>query len=283
MANLTPKDLWDPQILNKHPLFWPLAQNASAFIESFSNWPSLEDYQNYLDSAESPIYLRSGNKLTVVPQATMPLTFEQGYEPRIYLKGELQTRKQSWHDFFQILVWKQFPLTKATLNELHYQAIRSRLENAPDSKQRSVLENTLTQYDECGAVIVSPDNNLLQLIRQFDWHTLFWEKRTLVRQNLKCIVFGHAVYEKGVNPYLGMTCHAVLLQVPQSIFNESSARLIEYLDPLVEKQFSSSQITTPQDLSPFPLLGMPGWHHSNDHETFYENHNYFRPGRKQKN
>lgn len=252
-------------------------------MESFSNWPNLTDYQNFLDQSEQPLRVNSGNKLTVVPQTTGQTTFEESYEPRIYLKGELQTRTESWHDFFQILVWKIFPKTKAMLNELHYRATKTRLQTSPDSKKRSVLENTLTQYDECGAVIVSPDNELLELIRRFDWHSLFWKQRASIEQRLKCIVFGHAIYEKGVNPYIGMTCHSVLLQIPENIFNTPPSSLLEFIDPMVEKMFSNESIQIPQDLSPFPLLGMPGWHAKNSQEVFYENSDYFRPGRKQKN
>lgn len=283
MANLTPRDNWDPLVLTKHPLYWPLVADACDFVQSFSDWPDLQDYQDFLDRSAHPVNVRSGNKLVVVPQSTTHATFEEEYEPRIYLKGELQTRAQSWHDFFQILVWKLFPQTKATLNALHYQAIKSRLENSPGSTQRSVLENTLTQYDECGAVIVSPDSELLELVRQFDWHTLFWKQRSVVERNLKCIVFGHAIYEKGVKPYIGLTCHSVLLQVPENIFSSTTGNLIEYIDPLLENRFSNTLVTTPQDLSPFPVLGMPGWHPDNNQETFYHNQNYFRPGRKQKN
>jgi len=60
--------------------------------------------------------------------------------------------------------------------------------------------------------------------------------------------------------------------------------LVEYLDTRLESYFSDNAgIQSPQDLSPFPLLGLPGWHPDNEQENFYENKDYFRPGRKQKN
>ena len=283
MANLAPKDSWNSRVLNRHPLFWPLLPGASKFVESFSNWPDLTDYQNYLNNTDNPISVKSGKKLKVVAQDTTQSAFEHGYEPRIYLKGELQTRTESWHDFFQILVWKLFPKTKALLNELHYHAIKSRLDSSNSSSQRSVLENTLTQYDECGAVIISTNQKLLEQINHFDWHTLFWKHRADVEKHLKCIVFGHAIYEKGIRPYIGMTCHSVLLHVPDTIFSSTREKLFEHLDSVLEKHFTKSLIQTPQDLSPFPLLGMPGWHPENNQENFYHNSSYFRPGRKQKN
>lgn len=283
MANPCPKDTWNPDVLHSHPAFWPLIPGASDFVSAFQGWPNLLDYQNFLNMSDSPVLLRSGKTLTVVTQDESPSSFEDAYEPRIYLRGELQTRRESWHDFFQILVWRLFPETKATLNALHYQAIKSRTEDPSFYKQRSVLENTLTQYDECGAVIISPDESLLQLVKDFDWHTLFWKQRKRLKDQFKCIVFGHAVYEKLVNPYIGMTCHAVLLQVPPPIFNAPASALIEHLDPLLAQQFTNQQVKAPQDLSPFPLLGVPGWHSDNAQERFYSNTNYFRPGRKPRN
>lgn len=283
MANLAPKDRWNPQVLSGHPLFWPLLPGASKFVTSFSDWPTLADYQNYLNNADKPVYVNSGESLKVVPQDAGQSNFEDGYEPRIYLKGELQTRTESWHDFFQILVWKMFPKTKAALNELHYRALKSRLDSSNNSKQRSVLENTLTQFDECGAFIISTNQQLLDLIKEFDWHTLFWKQRSVIEQHMKCVVFGHAIYEKGINPYIGMTCHSVLIHVPHEQFTDSPTALFNYLDPVIEQQFTKSVIQTPQDLSPFPLLGMPDWHRENNQENFYHNRNYFRSGRKLKN
>ena len=119
---------------------------------------------------------------------------------------------------------------------------------------------------------------------QFQWHTLFWKKRSQLEQHLKCIVFGHAIYEKAINPYIGMTAHAVLLTVPDNQFNAPTETLLPYLDTLLVEKFSvNSNIHSPQDLSPFPLLGLPGWHPDNARENFYDDTDYFRPGRKQKN
>ncbi|MBL8391935.1 MAG: DUF3025 domain-containing protein, partial [Candidatus Accumulibacter sp.] len=35
------------------------------------------------------------------------------YETRIWLTGEVATRPDNWHDFFNALVWFAFPNTKA--------------------------------------------------------------------------------------------------------------------------------------------------------------------------
>jgi hypothetical protein len=275
-------DTWNPEFLTTPPLFWPLRPFAQSFVQSHAQWPELHDYQRYLEAGVGEIV--SGNKkpLRFVPQGGKPQCFEEGYEPRIFLQGEIQTRLRNWHDFFQVMVWRLFPKTKTVINEQHYHAITQRLVNDPDNHQRSPLENALTQFDECGAVIVSSDPELLDLIKHFQWKTLFWQRRDALQQHLKCIVFGHAVYEKALNPYVGMTTHSVLLPVPAHLLAQSTATLLAAVDDLLLELFTANAITAPADFSPFPLLGMPGWDPDNEQEAYYDNTRYFRSGRQYK-
>jgi hypothetical protein len=45
------------------------------------------------------------------------------YEMRIWARGEVVTRPDNWHDFFNALVWCTFPLAKAALNARHAEAL----------------------------------------------------------------------------------------------------------------------------------------------------------------
>lgn len=277
-------DKWNPGFLTSHPLFWPLLPFAHHFVESHVEWPTLVDYQQYLESGVGQIVSGNNKLLRFVPQGGKPQRFAEGYEPRIYLQGEIQTRLHNWHDFFQVMVWRMFPKTKIVINELHYRAIKQRLDSNPNNHQRCPMENALTQFDECGAVIVSSDPELLELINRFEWKTLFWQHRNAVLAKLKCIVFGHAVYEKGLNPYVGITAHSVLLHLPAPLLEQSTTTLIAAIDEKLVEIFGNKQaITSPADFAPFPLLGMPGWDSENKHESYYDNTRYFRPGRQYKN
>jgi hypothetical protein len=40
-----------------------------------------------------------------------------------------------------------------------------------------------------------------------------------------------------------------------------------------------AHMTTGRELAPLPVLGVPGWWSANEQENFYENTEYFRPGR----
>ncbi|WP_455208623.1 DUF3025 domain-containing protein [Kaarinaea lacus] len=280
---ITINDKWDPGFLASHPLFWPLLPFAQSFVQAHDQWPSLNEYQQFLELGTGRICSGNGKYLRFVAQGDKPQRLEEGYEPRIYLQGEIQTRLHNWHDFFQVLVWRMFPKTKTAVNELHYGAIKKRLENDPECHQRSALENALTQFDECGAVILSSEPELLRLIKNFEWQTLFWQHRNKIHQQLKCIVFGHALYEKALNPYIGLTAHSILVPVTPQFLTQSIDQLVAATDAALTSLFQPNpRITTPGDFSPFPLLGMPGWDARNEQKSYYENTRYFRSGRRHK-
>ncbi len=277
MAKTTP-DTWTPHCLHG-ALFEPLTP-LKPYIRSFKKqWPSLDDYQRIADLYRNPVQSQNQKTIRFVPQDTSPNKFEHHYEPRIYLKGEVQTRLENWHDFFQVLVWSIFPKTKVALNARHYHAALKR-HNTPGTKQnRSPIENLITLFDECGAIIVSSNPQLLALIREHAWQQLFWQRRDQVRTQLKCIIFGHALYEKALTPYIGMTAQCLMLTVKESTLALPCEALTTYCDKHIAQQFSSThgRLRSPKDLSPFPLLGMPDWHPDNKNRHFYDNQKYFRP------
>ena len=276
-------NVWNNQFLSTHAAFWPLSPFAQTYTQSHTDWPNLDDYQQFFEAGIGKRYSASGAVLQFVEQGHKPERFEEGYEPRIYLKGEIQTRQRNWHDFFQVLVWRMMPNTKTIINLRHYQALKQRNKADPGCQQRSSVENALTQFDECGAVLLSSQPELLELVKNFRWKTLFWQHRSAVNDHLKCIVFGHAMYEKALNPYIGMTTHSVLLPVEKDFLNQPTANLVTETDDLLTNIFEKDgAINSPQDFFPFPLLGMPGWDLNNSDEAYYDNLNYFRPGRRVK-
>lgn len=281
---------WSSQFYLTSPLFYPL-MNTQFFFSSFATWPSLDDYNLFISTHATT----SKNNIPIrfVRQDGKPQTFEQHYEPRIFLNGEIQTRENNWHDFFQVLVWHNFPNTKSTLNHLHYKeaikrnsSIAYQKTNASQKtkvlqKNRSPIENAITLFDECGSIIVCCNEHLLQLIDNADWEALFWDNRELIQSTLKIFVFGHALYEKALNPYIGMTSHSILLSAPESFFSDELEQQLSYLDHEISLLFEQGNIQTPKALTPIPVLGYPGWHIDNNNENFYANKAYFRK-RKQR-
>ncbi len=160
---------WEPDFLFGSALFDPLQTLAHLIAACASGWPELTDYQVWLEQSVGTLRTEGGAPVRFVEQSPKPSRIEDGYEPRIYLKGEVQTRTGNWHDFFQVLVWCSFPRTKIAVNARHYEAIARRAANHPGQSRRSPMENLLTQFDECGAVVLASDASLLELVRGFRW------------------------------------------------------------------------------------------------------------------
>ena len=274
MSNFDPT-LWNNSYLYSSPLFAPLELAFHMLQHSTNQWPTLTEYNQALKALPDPIINNNGKEISFVDQNTDGSSlFESQYEPRIFLHGEVQTRLKNWHDFFQVLVWNVWPKTKALLNELHYKAAINR-----NNKQRSPVENFVTLFDECGIVILSRDPALLTLIKNFQWQQLFCKNRDKFEKEIFCFTFGHAMYEKALNPYIGMTAHALLIQVePDLLANFTHPSSI---DGMLVEQLTDQKILEPRVLNPFPLLGVPNWYEKQNN-AFYENTDYFRTGRRKR-
>jgi hypothetical protein len=289
---------WSANFYDELPMYAPIRELASYF-SGFEQWPGLNDYRQLLRE-HPPIRTLNGQALSIVEQAGKPETFSEHYAPRIYYSGEIQTRTNNWHDFFQFLSWFIFPRTKAVINSIHVPLARERMEQGEARKcqtrksqtrksqtgesqtrgRRNPVENMLSLFDEGGVVILSSDESLLDHIRDFEWKRLFWQRRHELERNFRCVTFGHAMYEKGLRPYIGMTANAILLHVDQSVIDMQLDAQLAWIDERLAEIFSEgSTYTKPRDLSPFPILGMPGWLAENADEAFYDNTEYFRPGR----
>ncbi len=271
---------WRPDFFVGVPLFDPLRPLLETFAE-YQEWPGLDTMQRLLDQRVEPLRTLHGAALKVVPQAGRPDHFEQHYAPRIYLSGEIQTRTCNWHDLFQLLSWFVFPRTKAVINALHVPKAKRRLEVDHEPGRRTPLENTLSLFDEGGAVLVASDESLLQLVREFRWKELFWNRRAELAAHFDCVVFGHAMFEKAMAPYLGMTANTILLTAGADYFDRDREGRLAWLDEQLAQIFErGDRYQQPQDLQPFPILGMPGWDPANADEHYYDNSDYFRPGRR---
>lgn len=267
-------DTWIPDFFEQSPVFNSIRHVSQPF-SSLAQWPTLEQFgiefqkRNIQSYAHQPVH--------PVAQAGAPEKFEEHYESRIYLAGELQTRLENWHDYFNALCWLQFPNIKSALNALHFKASKIRQVGT----NRSPLENALTLFDECGAVIVAEDDSFLEMIRQHEWQALFQDNQERFGQHIQCYVVGHAMHEKNLTPYLGMTAHCVLLKQGSDFFEKSYLEQLEVIDRVVADRWMNKDIELPGDLRPFPLLGVPGWWHGAQDEAFYANAAYFRKkGRK---
>ncbi|MDO8349819.1 MAG: DUF3025 domain-containing protein [Gallionella sp.] len=269
---------WNRDFLLHSPLFAPLHPVIARL--STHHFPTLDEL-NALLSAQH-IAVQSGRELRFVAQGVGKLAFEAQYEPRCYLTGEVQTRRDNWHDLLNALVWLTYPKAKAAINTRHYHALTNRAAAAEGSSERGAVRDTNTLLDESGVIVAYADNELAGLLRSFQWHELFWQQRERVKNSMGFYLFGHGLYEKGLQPYIGMTGQGLLLPVEQDFFSWSVPRQHAHLDTLLADYLADAQhCRSTRELSPVPLLGVPGWSADNDCVRYYENTDYFRPGRRE--
>lgn len=191
------------------------------------------------------------------------------YEIGIAESGEIPTRA-NFHDIFNALQWLAFPQMKATINDSHAQ--RLRIGGIREAKARSRERDVLTMFDESGVIVASENRDLLDLIRAFQWRTLFVERRAEVISSMRFLLVGHGLMEKSLTPFVGLTGKAMLLHAADETDLDRVAA--EWLT-------NSANLQATRNLSPLPLLGIPGWDRRNHDATFYANTSYFRPGYRQ--
>ena len=270
-------DVWFEDFLMRSPMFEPLRPLGAALRSP--QWPALDDLQRLADARGTGVSTRSGAPLRFVAQAGKAAVFEDKYEARIYLKGEVQIRAASWHDLFNALVWLTFPRAKAALNERHYRELeRRRVGGAQD---RGPAQDALTLFDEGGVIVAASDPALAALLTGFEWKQLFWHRRSEVLHCMRFYLFGHALYEKALAPFTGVTGRGVIFGVDDAFFEMPSAAQLTALDAQLAAHIgNAARLATTRELVPVPILGVPGWCEDNARERYYDNPDYFRPARR---
>ncbi len=272
------KDMpWTPAQLLASAAFRPLHPAIQPLPAT--RFPTLQDCNALLAQGDETICVHDGTPLRLVAQAEGKLPFEAQYEPRCYLRGEVQTRSDNWHDLLNALVWYAFPRTKAAINVRHYQALTAA--RAPGSSQRGAVRDMATLFDESGVVVPYADERLAESLCDFRWRELFWQRRADIAQGMDFLVFGHGLYEKLLAPYVGLTGQGLLLKVEAGYFALPWAQRQRLLDERLAAYIADpTHCLSTRELTPVPLLGIPGWWPANEEATFYDDTRYFRPGRQ---
>ena len=219
-------------------------------------WLGIERSLDALNAAAGAAQLctESGKPVRFVP----PGPKRSGYELQVHETGAVETRPESWHDWFNALCWLAFPRTKARINAMHAAEIPR------EGGRRGRLRDLLTIFDEGGAIVVCADEALNRLVREFRWNELFWSERERVREAMRFVVLGHAVLEQAMKPWPGITCKAIFAR-PEAKLDEAAAAWLAQVRPGA----------SPRDLAPLPVFGYPGWMPAQD-ERYYAEERYFR-------
>ncbi|MEE2001552.1 DUF3025 domain-containing protein [Alkalimonas sp. MEB108] len=257
---------WQAELFHNNPIFQDLQQLFQP--ASCHDWPT----PDWLSQQ------RTDSRFEFVANAVLEQDGRY-YEDYIYATRQIPTRAENWHDLFGAFIWCLFPKTKALLNQLHIQDI----ERAGLSP-RTVLRNKITLLDECGVLIAytAGQESMVQHLQQHQWQQVFWQQRDAWWQQIRPVVFGHAIYEMATQPFIGLTAKCWFIEVPEDFFSWSVAKSYVFLDQQLCQLISQQPKCLLQkiQLTPLPLLGVPGWHESNAQLAFYQNQDYFRPKRQ---
>ena len=266
-----PRLPWDARFTLRSAAFAPL-EGVLARLDT-SRWPDRQALQRLID--ERGIATASGSLLRLATAVQGHGQAPKPYELRIFENGEVAHRSEDWHDFFNALAWLTFPAGKAALNARH---VRELARAQPG--RRGPVRDALTLFDEEGVLVASSDELTLQLVREFRWKELFWDRREPLRAHTRFVVFGHALYQKALQPFVGMVGRALLMHIDGGLLDSDLDQELAALDVRLASVLSAEHvIRSPADVPPLPVLGIPGWFEAGEREAFYDDRNYFRPRR----
>jgi hypothetical protein len=283
-ASLSPADPWSA-IDWQAPWFAPWAALGqpvcAAVLSGHSVAQALNHAAQGLNRAD----------LCFVPQCELPKG--QAYEAFIHAEQRIPTR-DNLHDFFNGLCWLRFGRSKRRLNQLQAQEIARQ----GVGQARGALRDALTVFDENAVILQTPDGPW-QALNARDWIHLFVHQRHRWSQ-VRIDVFGHALLEKLVQPYVAITGHAWRV-VPDLVTHAPHAETggIATAMQTQTQIHSPAQATTDADaqlddwlcaslhedhlrrkaFAPLPVLGVPGWWAPNETEGFYAQTQVFRAPR----
>jgi len=260
---------WINGLIKQHVAFAPLAKVTP--LVNYSYWPSIEDYNKYASE-----FFNANDQL--IKFCCQPTNENQHYEEKIFTTGLVNTRLNNWHDFFNYCSWQAFPKTKSLINYFQYTDLKTQSFKLTRTKR----QNHLAHFDECGVIILFSDDELMNMVKQHQWKTLFWDNRARVQSHMQFIVFGHAIYEKLISPYIGLTGKGIFIKVSDSSFAKKERLSLPCLDELLYQKLKDLPRETQDKLQPIPLLGIPGWSDNASNKKFYDDKNYFRDLRASK-
>ena len=241
--------------------------------------------QNSLPQTK-PALNNQAQTLRFVSQDALPEG--EAYESFIGTTGNIPTR-DNLHDLFNGSIWLTFPKTKALLNYYHMLEIAEQGIGA----SRGRVRDTITVFDENGAILVTADIGIGEALIGFDWPRSLieprgqWDKPKQLDENSQAAVyiFGHALLEKLLQPRKALCAHSVVINVMPVFFTLKLSERMAYLDNKLAEYMDnllSNDDVTPRKLSPLPILGVPHFWADNTNPSFYDDSQVFRSGRRKK-
>jgi hypothetical protein len=263
---------WQPERVASLPgleAFAPLLKRLPV-----TRFPVVADLNAQVD-ARHAIVTAAGTRIAL-RFIDSPAQAGTGYEQHTYDSGEVALRPDNWHDLMNALAWLVYPQVKREINRLHCE-----MPGSAGANKRGVARDVLTLLDEDGVLVACADPDLAALLKDFRWKPLFWERRADVLAGMKFFVFGHALADKLRTPFRGLTAKALLFPVEAPLLLRPINEQLAQIDALATAWLRDPpSLDSTRNLSPLPVLGIPGWNPDSESADYYDDSAYFRPGRR---
>jgi len=156
---------------------------------------------------------------------------------------------------------------------------QDQLNNNQKTLQRMLMGFFLRYKDI--SVYASSNPVLLNALKNHQWQEVFVQARDQWGLNIDAFIFGHGMYEKAFNPFIGFTGKAYCIDIDESFYQQDKMTQYQILDQLLCDDIKKKNtLSDSSHLSPLPILGIPGWSIENESPDFYSNTNYFRAKRQ---
>jgi len=129
-------------------------------------------------------------------------------------------------------------------------------------------------------VVESDDPALIALVQEWRWKELFWGRRAELPGRMRFRLFGHALYEKALRPFTGITGRGIVLPRALQVPGAGPAQDLAALDASLAAYLRDGErLRATRELAVVPVLGVPGWCPDNESGAYYDDAGYFRPAR----
>jgi hypothetical protein len=258
------------QIDWSRPWLQPIASIAKPIVMA-ENWRAATNQA----AAAAGISNASGMPIQFVFQQMLPAGV--AYESFIFDTGQVPTR-ENLHDFFNALIWLAYPAVKQRLNKLQADEIAEASATpvrASGSMGRGKLRDAATIFDENAAFFVSESEEILEGLRSHEWEKVFLEQRHFFESRCEVLLFGHALLEKLVVPFKGITAHACCFHVGRDYFHMAPPARREKISSILVAR-SLGRGLNRSIFNALPVAGVPGWWEGQT-KDFYLDKSVFRP------
>jgi hypothetical protein len=180
----------------------PAFERLESFTEwcaAFADWPTLEDLNRWL--LEGGVRTVRGQPVRVIPQPPRSRRRRPRERSALYdvsvARGEVPTRAGSWHDVFNVGMFRLFRASKAWIHERHRRVIEAGLaesfERLPGARTRE--QDALALLDEGGVVVACEEDAERELERALAAGDAEAVRELVARRAVAPCVLGHALLE----------------------------------------------------------------------------------------